>query len=402
MKSGRWLNRTVLGVGLASLFSDWSHEIATAAMPAFLASLGVAAVWLGVIEGVSDGLASFAKLASGYYTDRLDRRKPIAVAGYVLTALGTAAFGLATNAWHVLLARASAWLGRGVRTPVRKAILAGAVDRSAYARAFGLERAMDTVGAIIGPLSALFILEATDHNYRTLFAWTLVPGLLAAAVIAFLVQERERVPVKHISFGERLRLLPQRYRQFLAGVALFGAGDFAHTMLILLATQKLTPQLGLARAASIAVMLYVLHNLFYATFSLIAGWLGDRLPKNIILAAGYSLAGLMSIGIIVLPVSIWTMGAIFVVGGIYVAAEETLEDSLCAELVDESHHGMAFGVLATVNGIGDFISSIVVGVLWSAFGTEVAFSYSAILFFAGALLVLRVRPAAAPAQPPTA
>ena len=397
MKSGRWLNRTVLGVGLASLFSDWSHEIATAAMPAFLASLGVAAVWLGVIEGVSDGLASFAKLASGYYTDRLQRRKPIAVAGYVMTAVGTAAFGLATNAWHVLLARAGAWLGRGVRTPVRKAILAGAVERAAYARAFGLERAMDTVGAIIGPLSALFILEATDHNYRTLFAWTLVPGLLAAAVIVFLVRERERVPVKHISFGESVRLLPQQYRQFLAGVALFGAGDFAHTMLILLATQKLTPELGPAGAASIAVMLYVVHNVFYASFSLVAGWLGDRMPKNVLLAGGYALAGVMTIGIIVLPVSIWTMGAIFIVGGIYIAAEETLEDSLCAELVEESHHGMAFGVLATVNGIGDFISSIVVGVLWSAFGTGVAFSYSAVLFFAGALLVLQVRPAAAPA-----
>ena len=388
----RWLNRTVLGVGLASLFSDWSHEIATAAMPAFLASLGVAAVWLGIIEGVSDGLASFAKLASGYYTDNLERRKPIAVAGYIATALGTAAFGLATNAWHVLLARASAWLGRGIRTPVRKALLAGAVHRSEYARAFGLERAMDTIGAIIGPLSALFILEATNHNYRTLFAWTLVPGLLAAAVIAFLVQERERVPVKHISFGERLRLLPQQYRKFLVGVSLFGAGDFAHTMLILLATQKLTPTLGAARAASIAVMLYVVHNVFYASFSLVAGWLGDRYPKNLLLAGGYSLAGVMTLLIIVLPVSIWSMAAIFVVGGIYIAMEETLEDSLCAELVDESHHGMAFGVLATVNGIGDFISSIVVGVLWSAFGTGVAFGYSAVLFFAGALLVARVRP----------
>ena len=391
----RWLNRTVLGVGLASLFSDWSHEIATAAMPAFLASLGVAAVWLGIIEGVSDGLSSFAKLASGYYTDRLQRRKPIAVAGYIATALGTAAFGLATNAWHVLLARASAWLGRGIRTPVRKAILAGAVDRSAYARAFGLERAMDTVGAIIGPLSALFILEATNHNYRTLFAWTLVPGLLAAAVIAFLVQERERVPVKHISFGERLRLLPKQYRRFLAGVALFGAGDFAHTILILLATQKLTPMLGPARAASIAVMLYVLHNAFYAAFSLVAGWLGDRFRKNLVLAAGYSLAGVMTIAIIVLPVSIWTMAAIFIVGGIYIAMEETVEDSLCAELVDESHHGMAFGVLATVNGIGDFVSSIVVGVLWSAFGTGVAFGYSAVLFFLGAIVITRVRSAPA-------
>src|ERR1700687_4282719 len=116
----RWLNRTVLGVGLASLFSDWSHEIATTLLPTFLATMGVAAAWLGLIEGVSDGLSSVAKMASGYYTDRLRRRKPIAVAGYLVTALGTAAFALATSTWHVLAARATAWLGRGVRTPVRK------------------------------------------------------------------------------------------------------------------------------------------------------------------------------------------------------------------------------------------------------------------------------------------
>src|SRR5712692_5645221 len=91
----RWLNSTVLGIGLASLFSDWSHEIATAALPAFLATMGVAAAWLGIIEGVSDGLSSFAKIASGYYTDRLQRRKPIAVLGYILTTLGVATFGLA-------------------------------------------------------------------------------------------------------------------------------------------------------------------------------------------------------------------------------------------------------------------------------------------------------------------
>jgi MFS family permease len=119
----RWLNRTVLGIGLASLFSDWSHEIGTTLMPTFLASMGVAAGWLGLIEGVSDGLSSFAKMVSGYYADNLPRRKSIAVLGYVLTAVGTAAIGLATAAWQVLLARATAWLGRGVRTPVRKALL---------------------------------------------------------------------------------------------------------------------------------------------------------------------------------------------------------------------------------------------------------------------------------------
>src|SRR3989440_10926418 len=134
-----WLNRAVVGVGLASLFSDWSHEIATTLLPAFLATMGVAAAWLGVIEGVSDGLSSFAKMASGYYTDRLRRRKAIAVFGYLVTALGTASFGLATAAWHVLLARSLAWLGRGVRTPVRKALLAGAVAEETYGRAFGFE-----------------------------------------------------------------------------------------------------------------------------------------------------------------------------------------------------------------------------------------------------------------------
>jgi MFS family permease len=394
MSKTRWLNRTVLGIGLASLFSDWSHEIATAAMPAFLATLGVAAAWLGIIEGVSDGLSSFAKMASGFYTDRLQRRKPIAVGGYIVTAVATAAFGLATNAWHVLLARATAWFGRGIRTPVRKALLASSVSREGYGRAFGLERMMDTVGAIVGPLTALVLLQISNHNYRFLFFCTLIPGLAAAAVIAFLVKERERVPVAHISFGERLRLLPKPYRKFLVGVGLFGAGDFAHTLLILLATQKLAPTIGVAKAASIAVALYVLHNIFYAGFSFIAGWFADRLPKNLLLAAGYALAGVMALVIIFLPVSVWTFVLVFVFGGIYVAIEETLEDSLCAELVEEAHHGMAFGVLATVNGLGDFVSSIVVGALWTALGTATAFAYSAGLFFLGALVVTQARPRA--------
>src|ERR1019366_9266560 len=162
--AGRWLNRTVLGIGLASLFSDWSHEIATTVMPAFLATMGAAAAWLGLIEGISDGLSSFAKMASGFYTDKLQRRKPIAVVGYLVTALGTASFGLATAAWHILLSRAFAWLGRGVRTPVRKALLAGSVTRESYGRAFGFERMMDTIGAIVGPASGLVLLQVFHHH----------------------------------------------------------------------------------------------------------------------------------------------------------------------------------------------------------------------------------------------
>jgi MFS family permease len=393
----RWLNRTVLGIGLASLFSDWSHEIATAVLPAFLATMGVAAAWLGLIEGVSDGLSSFVKMASGYYTDRFHRRKPIAVAGYVVTALGTAAFGLATAAWHILLARSLAWLGRGVRTPVRKALLAGSVTKESYGRAFGFERMMDTCGAIVGPATAVVLLAAVNHHYPTLFTWTLVPGLLAAAVIAFVVVEEERQLVKHITFSESLRALPKPFRTFLVAVGLFGAGDFAHTLLILLATQRLTPTLGAARAASIAVGLYLLHNVLYATFAFVAGWLADRFDKRRLLAAGYTLAAVMAIAVIVLPVTVWTLALVFAIAGIYVAVEETLEDSLCAELVHAEHHGMAFGTLATVNGVGDFLSSVVVGALWTWAGTTAAFGYCAVLFAAGACLIAKIA-AASPAS----
>jgi MFS family permease len=389
-KTNGWLNRTVIGIGLASLFSDWSHEIASALLPAFLASFGAAAAWLGMIEGVADGVAGFTKMASGYYTDRLERRKPIAVAGYVVTALGTAAISLATSGWQVLLARTTAWLGRGVRTPVRKALLAAAVTRDTYGRAFGFERMMDTCGAIIGPLTAVLLLQVLRYDYAGIFALTLIPGLAPALLMAFAVQERRRTAVSHLGFGLSLRALPERFRAMLWAAGLFGLGDFAHTMLILLAVQKLLPLLGAARAATLATALYVLHNLCYAAFSMIGGALADRMNKARLLAGAYFLAGAMALGIVFLPLNLWALAAVFVVGGIYVALEETLEDSLCAELVGDGQHGLAFGTLATVNGIGDLVSSVVVGALWTLYGTGAAFAYSAVLFAAGGVLALRL------------
>ena len=388
----KWLNSTVFGIGLASLFSDWAHETATTVLPAFLATLGgSAAAWLGVIEGVADGLSSFAKMASGFYTDKLARRKPIAIVGYLVTALGTASFSLATMPWHILVSRSLAWLGRGVRTPVRKALLAGAVTKETYGRAFGFERMMDTVGAIVGPATAFALIALFAHNYRQVFLMTLIPGLMAAVLITVCVREKERKKVSHISFGERLRALPKAYRKFLVAVGLFGAADFAPTLLILLATQRLTPDFGAAKAASFAVGFYVLRNIFYAGSAPVAGWLADKCPKHLVLASGYGLAVVMALLIILGPTTVWMLCIIFVLSGIYVAVEETLEDSFCAELVEEEHHGMAFGVLATVNGLGDFLSSVVVGVLWTAFGTAAAFGYSAILFAIGAVVVLSVK-----------
>lgn len=387
-----WFNRTVLGIGMASLLSDWSHEIATSVLPVLLSNFGAAAGWLGIIEGVSDGFSSVAKMASGYYTDQLRHRKPIAVAGYVITALATAGIGWATQAWQVLFFRTTAWLGRGVRTPVRKALLASGVPPEAYGRAFGFERMMDTLGAIIGPISATALLVLLHHNYRMLLAVTLLPGLLAAMAIALLVEEKGRAPVPHVSFGRRLAALPVPFRRFLIGVGVFGAGDFAHTMLILLATQKLSSPYGAARAATFAVALYVLHNVLYAGFAFVAGWMGDRYDKRRLLSAAYAVAGIMGLLLVFAPLKLPVLVLVFVLAGIFVAAEEALEDSLAAELVEKQHHGMGFGLLATVNGVGDFVSSAMVGILWSAGSPEIAFAYSTALFFGGSLLVLRAKP----------
>ena len=126
-------------------------------------------------------------------------------------------------------------------------------------------------------------------------------------------------------------------------------------------------------------------------FAFVAGWLADRFDKRRLLAGGYFLAAVMAAAVICLPVSVWTFALIFALGGIYVGIEETLEDSLCAELVDPAQHGMAFGTLATVNGVGDFVSSVVVGLLWAAAGPGLAMGYCAVLFAAGGCMVGTVR-----------
>jgi MFS family permease len=387
-----WLNRTVLGVGLTSLFSDWSHETATSVLPAFLASIGAGPAWLGLIEGIADGLSSFAKLAAGHYTDRLKRRKPLAIFGYAVTALSTASFAIATSAYQVLIGRSLAWLGRGVRSPAKKALLAADVPAGAYGRAFGLERLMDTLGAIAGPLTALWLLEKTGHNYQKVFLWTLLPGLIAVASFWLLVRERPMAAKPKRSFLMGVRDLPVPFRRFLLGVGVFGAGDFSHSLLILYASRMLAPEMGLARAASLAVVLYTVHNFFSAGSAYGSGWLSDHVrQRKIVLAAGYVLAGVTAILLSTSTHSILMLGVIFVLGGLYFGVVDALEDTVAAELVPKEQHGMAFGTLAAVNAVGDFLSSLLVGFLWSAVSVQAAFATSAVLFFAGVILILRVR-----------
>lgn len=362
MNKRRWLNSTVLGIGVASLFSDIGHEMATTSMPAFLATLGASSLLLGVVEGLADGLSSFAKLLSGLYSDRLARRKPLAVVGYFLTAAGMASFALATSWWHILIGRVGGWIGRGARTPVRNVLLTEATTKETYGRAFGFERAMDSAGAIIGPLLSLLLVATI--GMRSMFALTLVPASIAAMLIAVLVREEPHAAAPHLRLFSSMRLLPSTFRRFLVGVGIAGLGDFSNTLLILWATQSLSTRYGLAKGATLAMSLYVGYNVVYTLSCLLAGRLADRFPKQRVLAAGYAIAVIPAVALLGQSPSLVRFAVVFGFSGCYMGFWETLEATSAAELLPAEVRGVGFGVLATVNGIGDLVSSVLVGGLW--------------------------------------
>jgi len=195
-EAGPWLTPGVRGIGLASLLSDLGHEIPTALLPSFLSSvLGARAAALGLIEGVADALSGIAKLAGGALADDPGRRQGIAVGGYATTAVLSAGIGLATSALTIGLLRAGAWTARGLRVPARNALLADAVDPSAFGRAYGFERAMDNAGAVIGPLVALGLIAVI--GIREAILVSVLPGLLAAVAILYAVRHLARPTVRH-------------------------------------------------------------------------------------------------------------------------------------------------------------------------------------------------------------
>ncbi len=382
----RWLNRTVIGVGLASFFSDLSHETVTSVLPAYLATFGAAAAVLGAVEGIADGASMLAKFYGGWLADRLQRRKPLCAAGYAVMGLSPLVIAAALSPIWVVLGRTLAWISRGLRTPARKALLADAVTPECYGRAFGFERALDTMGAIVAPLFVLLLMRL-GVGYRSIIVTGCVPGVLAALCIIYFVHERPgRVPTRRPLITS-LGGLPPRFYRFLVGVGVFGLGDFADTFYILYAVFVLTPSVGAEKAAQLGVVLYVLHNVTYAFMSYAGGWLSDHINRRILLVLGY-LSAAVAAGIMVLRLdSLPALISLFALGGIAVGLYETVEDAIVADLVGDVRRGSAYGALAITTGTGDLLSSVLVGWLWAAAGPSVAFGAALAVMVAGTLIV---------------
>jgi MFS family permease len=382
-----WLNSTVWGTSLTSFLSDFGHESVTVLLPSFLATLGAPIYALGLIEGLSDGLSSFAKLFSGYYSDKLGKRKEIAFIGYIATGIFPAIVAVSMSWPIVLIGRVFGWIGRGIRGPPRDAILAKSVPVKDLGKAFGAHRTGDTLGAIAGPAMA-FILVAWI-GIRDIFWLAMIPGILAAVVFAVWVKEKNPFPVEsHKNIILSLRELSPRFKKFLYAVLIFGIADFSHTMLILFAVTMLTPSMGFVQATAMGVLLYGLRNVAYMAANYPFGALGDRLGRKKMLAFGYALAVLTFIGFILAPPNVIIYGLLFALAGIYIAAEDTLEGAVSGQMLEEPRRALGFGTLATMNGVGDFISSFVVGILWSAIGFSAGFAFAAVVGAAGTIALL--------------
>jgi MFS family permease len=396
-KSPRWMTRNVLALSLVSLLTDSATEMAIPLLPVFLTTvLGAGATSLGLIEGAADSLASLLKLASGRLADRFGRNHPFVAFGYALSSLARPLLALAQGPGQVLAVRLADRTGKGIRSSPRDALLATSVPQENRGAAFGFNRAMDHLGAVVGPLVAVAILSLWTHDLRMLFACTLVPGLLAVAAVIFGVREEPRETKSAVVFPELTGAADpgagptaceratgakasehtgadlaarRRFVGFLAALSLFTLGNASDTFLLLKAGTSNAPLTTLP-------LLWMALHLVKASSSLLGGRLSDRIGTRPTIVCGWLvyIAVYAAFAVVDAPLGV---GALFVVYGLYHGLSEAPEKALVAGLAKEGTRGTAFGWYNLVIGIFALPAGLLFGGLWDRVGQATAFGVSA-------------------------
>ena len=378
----------IIILGLTSFFTDVSSEMVYPLVPFFLTlKLGASAELLGLIEGIAESIASLLKVFAGYISDRLKNRKGLTIVGYASSAVGKLLLVLA-NVWGVVLgARVVDRLGKGIRTAPRDALIADSSAEGRRGMSFGLHRALDTGGAVVGVLLAyLFFTALAKGNYTPVFAWSLVPAIIGV-VLLLLVREAKPKESKAATLPSlRWNVLPRKLQLFLMVALIFTLGNSSNTFLLLRASN-----VGFSEATTI--LLYLVYNLVYGLVSYPAGRLSDRIGRKRLLVAGYAFYGLVYLGFALVnaPGQAWILWALFGLYGLYIGLTDGIEKALVTDLAPANLRATAIGLHATIVGIGLFPASFVAGQLWDRLGPAATFYFGGgmgLVAAVGLLLVL--------------
>ncbi len=374
----RSLDPNVRSLGLVSFFADLSSEIAYPLFPIFVTSvLGLPVAVLGLIEGIAEATASITKYPFGQAADYTGRRRPFVLAGYTLGGLGKLVIALASG-WPLALAgRFTDRLGKGMRTAPRDDLIAANTRPGQQGLAFGLHRSMDTLGAVLGPLIALALVQA-HVSLRWIFAIAVVPGLLSVLAIVLFVREHREQP-RRSAFRLTLPASPA-FRWLLAGALLFAVGNSSDMFILLKARD-----VGLGTSA--VILLYVLYNVVYSAASLPLGGLSDRVGQYPLVLTGYALFAAVYLGFAA-AASGWALAGLFAAYGLYIAATEGTSKALIGRAIPTGERASALGLYYTATGLASFAASTVGGALWSAVGPWATFAFGAAAALAAAALML--------------
>lgn len=366
------LSPNVVALGLVSLFQDISSEMIYPLLPLFLANvLGADKAVIGLIEGIAESTASLLKVFSGWLSDRSGRRKAWTIGGYSLSALVKPAVSLATAWPFVLAVRFLDRVGKGIRTAPRDALLAASTPVESRGRAFGLHRAMDTAGAVAGPLLAYTLLPIFGGDYRPVFALTLIPGLISIALLIFLVRERRVKASQEERQKLQISLAPfdRQFKLFLVAVVVFTLGNSSDAFLILRADAT-----GISNVQ--IPLLWLVFNIVYALASTPAGELSDRIGRRAVIIGGYVVFAVVYLGFAAASAA-WHVWFLFAAYGLYYGLTEGVQRAYAADLVPPHLRGTAFGVYHTLTGLALFPASVIAGWLWQAIGVPAPFFYGA-------------------------
>jgi len=361
----------VIALGIVSLLTDVSSETIFAILPVyFVAVIGGSALGLGLMEGLADFASSSLDLASGYASDRTGKRKWIAVAGYSLSTLAKSILLFVASTGGVLLFRVIERLGKSIRGAPRDALLAAIAPKRSRGLAFGVHKALDKAGAIVGPFLAYLILScfgSTRGTIQGLFLAALIPATIAVVVLATCVKDRPVEVRQRSSIRHTLAALGAPYRAYLAATAVFSLGYFSYAFLMLKAQ-------AVGFEVKDQALLYGLYNLVFTVVSIPIGWLGDRIGRRAIVVASYVLYGCMAVGLL-LAESRAAVVVMFVVYGLFYAMDEGQGKAYLADLSDDENRATAIGINSFVSGLVYLPASLIAGGLW-AYGPHWTFAFA--------------------------